>query len=92
MIALIDLDSLIYKAKYKIEETSIIESLSGVLTNERLEDEIISQSLHRLENMYLSILEEVEETGIVRLVDQLESTGLKETVNPIKVIRIKKNK
>ena len=34
----------------------------------------------------------VEETGIARLVEQLESSGLKETVNPTKVIRIKKNK
>ncbi len=31
-----------------------------------------------------------EETRRVRLVDELESTGLKETVNPTKVIRIKK--
>ena len=33
-----------------------------------------------------------EETRRVRLVDQLESRGLKETVNPTKVIRIKKDK
>jgi len=33
-----------------------------------------------------------EETRRVRLVDELESTGLKETVNPTKVIRIKKKK
>ncbi len=33
-----------------------------------------------------------EETRRVRLVEQLESQGLKETVNPTKVIRIKKKK
>jgi len=32
-----------------------------------------------------------EETRRVRLVEQLESSGLKETVNPTKVIRIKKD-
>lgn len=31
-----------------------------------------------------------EETGRAKLVDELESTGLKETVNPTKVIRIRK--
>ena len=33
-----------------------------------------------------------EETRRVRLVEELKSTGLKETVNPTKVIRIKKDK
>ncbi|NVK64098.1 MAG: hypothetical protein HWE22_05895 [Flavobacteriales bacterium] len=33
-----------------------------------------------------------EETQRVKLVDELESSGLKETVNPTKVIRLKKNK
>lgn len=33
-----------------------------------------------------------EETRRVRLVEQLDRTGLKETVNPAKVIRIKKEK
>lgn len=33
-----------------------------------------------------------EETRRVRLVDELESTGLKETMNPTKVIRIKKKR
>lgn len=33
-----------------------------------------------------------EETRRVRLVEELESSGLKETVNPTKVIRIKKKK
>jgi len=33
-----------------------------------------------------------EETRRVRLLEQLESNGLKETVNPTKVIRIKKEK
>lgn len=33
-----------------------------------------------------------EETRRIRLVEELESTGLKETVNPTKVIRIRKDK
>lgn len=55
-----------------------------VSTQERL-DEVTSdyfEAKARLE----------EETRRVRLVEELESSGLKETVNPTKVIRIKKDK
>lgn len=63
MISLIDLDSLIYKCKYKIEEDKIINSLTKILTPERIEAEIIDMSIHRLENMYMRIINTVEDTG-----------------------------
>lgn len=66
MIALIDVDGLFYKAVYKIKSYSELKELIETgLTREGIYEEIVDASIHRLENMVMQILEDVENSGIV---------------------------
>lgn len=65
MRALIDLDSLFFKAVYKVVSLTEIKGyyLAG-WSREDIEKEIIDSSLHRLDNLVIHILDEIELTGV----------------------------